>query len=202
MARILSGTELSSTMRAEIADEAARFQRETGVRPGLATILVGDDPASQIYVRMKGRAADAAGFYSRSIVLPGDTSHQRLLGVIDGLNVDPEIHGILVQLPLPKQIRTDEVLLRIDPAKDVDAFHPMNMGRLASGDREVLAPCTPAGAPPAQRLRSRRQARRHRRPLEHRRPSARAVAAPDGQRRGRDRHGGPQPHAGPGGGDA
>ncbi|MFO7260420.1 MAG: bifunctional methylenetetrahydrofolate dehydrogenase/methenyltetrahydrofolate cyclohydrolase FolD [bacterium] len=145
MARILSGTELSSTMRAEIADEAARFQRETGVRPGLATILVGDDPASQIYVRMKGRAADAAGFYSRSIVLPGDTSHQRLLGVIDGLNVDPEIHGILVQLPLPKQIRTDEVLLRIDPAKDVDAFHPMNMGRLASGDREVLAPCTPAG---------------------------------------------------------
>jgi len=145
MARILSGTELSSTMRAEIADEAARFQRETGVRPGLATILVGDDPASQIYVRMKGRAADAAGFYSRSIVLPGDTSHQRLLGVIDGLTVDPEIHGILVQLPLPKQIRTDEVLLRIDPAKDVDAFHPMNMGRLASGDREVLAPCTPAG---------------------------------------------------------
>jgi len=145
MARILSGTELSSTMRAEIADEAARFQRETGVRPGLATILVGDDPASQIYVRMKGRAADAAGFYSRSIVLPGDTSHQRLLGVIDGLNVDPEIHGILVQLPLPKQIRTDEVLLRIDPAKDVDAFHPMNMGRLASGAREVRARCTPAG---------------------------------------------------------
>jgi len=145
MARILSGTELSNVMRAEIAEEAARFQQQTGVRPGLATVLVGDDPASQVYVRMKGRAADAAGFYSRSIVLPGDASHEQLIGVVDGLNADPEIHGILVQLPLPKQIRTNEVLLRIDPAKDVDAFHPMNMGRLASGDRDVLAPCTPAG---------------------------------------------------------
>ncbi len=145
MARILSGTELSKTMRAEIAEDAARFEQQTGVKPGLATVLVGDDPASQVYVRMKGRAAEAAGFHSRSIVLPGDSSHEKLIGVVDGLNADPEIHGILVQLPLPKQSRAGEVLLRIDPAKDVDAFHPMNMGRLASGDRDVLAPCTPAG---------------------------------------------------------
>ena len=145
MAKILSGTELSKTMRAEIAEDAARFRQETGVTPGLATVLVGDDPASQVYVRMKGKAAEAAGFHSRSIVLPGDASHEQLLGVIDGLNADPEIHGILVQLPLPPQIRTNEVILRIDPAKDVDAFHPMNLGRLAAGDRDVLAPCTPAG---------------------------------------------------------
>src|SRR5690606_23746199 len=143
--KILSGTELSKAMRAEIAEDAARFEQQTGMKPGLATVLVGDDPASQVYVRMKGRAAEAAGFHSRSIVLPGDSSHERLIGVVDGLNADPEIHGILVQLPLPKQIRAGEVLLRIDPAKDVDAFHPMNMGRLASGDRDVLAPCTPAG---------------------------------------------------------
>ncbi|HEX7091385.1 MAG TPA: bifunctional methylenetetrahydrofolate dehydrogenase/methenyltetrahydrofolate cyclohydrolase FolD [Longimicrobiales bacterium] len=145
MAKILSGTELSKTLRAEIAEEAARFRKETGVTPGLATVLVGDDPASQVYVRMKGKAAEAAGFHSRSIVLPGNAPHEQLLGVVDGLNADPEIHGILVQLPLPPQIRANEVILRIDPSKDVDAFHPMNLGRLAAGDRDVLAPCTPAG---------------------------------------------------------
>ena len=143
--RIIDGRVIAETMRAEIAADAARFTEETGVKPGLAVVLVGDDPASEVYVRMKGRAADATGFFSRQITMPGDTPHDELIGVIDGLNADPEVHGILVQLPLPKQIDSDEVIRRIDPAKDVDAFHPSNVGRLAIGDTDVLAPCTPAG---------------------------------------------------------
>lgn len=145
MAKILSGAELSQAMRAEIAAEAAAFRAETGVTPGLATVLVGDDPASQVYVRMKGRAADRAGFHSRSITLSADTTVDELLGVIDGLNADPRIHGILVQLPLPAHLDPGPVLRRVDPAKDVDGFHPFNAGLLALGDPQVLAPCTPAG---------------------------------------------------------
>lgn len=132
-------------MRAEIAAEASAFRRETGVRPGLAVVLVGEDPASTVYVRMKGKAADRAEFYSRQITLTKDTSEAELLGVVDGLNADPRVHGILVQLPLPRQIETAAVLRRIDPGKDVDGFHPINAGRLAAGDPDVLAPCTPAG---------------------------------------------------------
>ncbi|HUF50732.1 MAG TPA: bifunctional methylenetetrahydrofolate dehydrogenase/methenyltetrahydrofolate cyclohydrolase FolD [Longimicrobiales bacterium] len=145
MAKIISGTELSEVMRAEIADEAAAFEREAGTKPGLAVVLVGVDPASEVYVRMKGKAADRAGFYSRQITLPEDTSEDEVLGVVAGLNGDPDVHGILVQLPLPKHIDSAKVLLAIDPAKDVDGFHPMNAGRLAVGDETVLAPCTPAG---------------------------------------------------------
>jgi methylenetetrahydrofolate dehydrogenase (NADP+)/methenyltetrahydrofolate cyclohydrolase len=145
MAKIINGTELSETMRAEIADEAAAFARETGVKPGLAVVLVGTDAASEVYVRMKGKAADKAGFYSRQITLPADTGEDEVLGVVAGLNADPDVHGILVQLPLPKHIDSSKVLLAIDPAKDVDGFHPMNAGRLAVGDETVLAPCTPAG---------------------------------------------------------
>jgi methylenetetrahydrofolate dehydrogenase (NADP+)/methenyltetrahydrofolate cyclohydrolase len=145
MAKIINGTELSETIRAEIAAEAADFLAATGVRPGLATVLVGSDPASQVYVRMKGKAAEKAGFYSREIVLPEETPEEELLGVVDGLNADPRIHGILVQLPLPPQIDSGKVIHRIDPAKDVDGFHPYNVGRLAIGDPDVLAPCTPAG---------------------------------------------------------
>jgi methylenetetrahydrofolate dehydrogenase (NADP+)/methenyltetrahydrofolate cyclohydrolase len=145
MAKIISGQELSETMRAEIAERAATFRQETGIVPGLAVVLVGDDAASHVYVRMKGKAADKAGFHSVQITLPGATSEDELLGVVDGLNADPTVHGILVQLPLPKQIETRKVLERIDPAKDVDGFHPVNAGRLATGDTNVLAPCTPAG---------------------------------------------------------
>ncbi|MGH7471593.1 MAG: bifunctional methylenetetrahydrofolate dehydrogenase/methenyltetrahydrofolate cyclohydrolase FolD [Longimicrobiales bacterium] len=145
MAKIINGHQLSQVMRAEIAQEAAAFRQETGVNPGLAVVLVGTDPASEVYVRMKGRAADAAGFYSRQIVLPGTTSEVELLGAVAGLNADPRVHGILVQLPVPKHIDTHKVLNAIDPAKDVDGFHPINAGRLASGDPKVLAPCTPAG---------------------------------------------------------
>jgi len=132
-------------MRAEIAQGAAAFHAETGRRPGLTVVLVGEDAASQVYVRMKGKAADKAGFASHTIVLPEDTPEAELLGVVDGLNADPGVHGILVQLPVPKHMDTQKVLRAIDPAKDVDGFHPLNAGRLASGDLTVLAPCTPAG---------------------------------------------------------
>ena len=142
---IIDGRAISEAMRAEVRDDAAAFTAETGVRPGLAVVLVGQDPASEVYVRMKGKAADAAGFYSRQITLAADTPHDELIGVIDGLNADADVHGILVQLPLPKQIDSDEVIRRVDPAKDVDGFHPSNVGRLAIGDTDVLAPCTPAG---------------------------------------------------------
>lgn len=145
MAKIINGTELSQVIRAEIAAETASFLAETGVRPGLATVLVGDDPASQVYVRMKGKAATEAGFYSREIVLPKTAPEDELLGVVAGLNADPNIHGILVQLPLPPHIDSAKVIRLIDPEKDVDGFHPNNVGRLAIGDPDVLAPCTPAG---------------------------------------------------------
>lgn len=143
--RIISGKVLSETMRAEIAEEAAAFRAETGVRPGLVTVLVGEDPASQLYVRMKGKAADQAGFMSRNMVLPEATTEDELLGVIAGLNADPEVHGILVQLPLPDHIAEAAVIEAISPDKDVDGFHPVNAGRLSAGDPDVLAPCTPAG---------------------------------------------------------
>ncbi len=145
MAKIISGTELSETIRAEIAQDAAAFREETGVQPGLAVVIVGNDPASEVYVRSKGKAAEAAGFYSRTIKLDESTSEDELLGVIEGLNADPRVHGILCQLPVPKHIDSGRVLLAIDPSKDVDGFHPMNAGRLAVGDPDVLAPCTPAG---------------------------------------------------------
>jgi methylenetetrahydrofolate dehydrogenase (NADP+) / methenyltetrahydrofolate cyclohydrolase len=145
MTKTISGHALSDVMRLEIATEAAAFKHNTGLTPGLAVVLVGDDPASEVYVRMKGKAADKAGFYSRQITLPESTPENELLGVIAGLNADPRVHGILVQLPVPNHIDTQNVLMAIDPAKDVDGFHPINAGRLACGDPTVLAPATPAG---------------------------------------------------------
>jgi methylenetetrahydrofolate dehydrogenase (NADP+)/methenyltetrahydrofolate cyclohydrolase len=145
MARLINGTELSETMREEIAREVAAFRAQRGIAPGLTAVLVGNDPASEVYVRMKARAAEHAGLESRRILLSADATEDELLGVIDGLNADPFVHGILVQLPLPKQINTAEVVRRVDPAKDVDGFHPINVGRLAMGDPDVLPPCTPAG---------------------------------------------------------
>jgi methylenetetrahydrofolate dehydrogenase (NADP+)/methenyltetrahydrofolate cyclohydrolase len=145
MAKIISGHDLSATMREEIAADAAIFKKKSGWTPCLAVVLVGDDPASQVYVRMKGKAAEKAGFDSRQITKPSSLTEDELLSIVDALNEDPAVHGILVQLPLPEHIDTNAVLLRIDPAKDVDGFHPVNAGRLAIGDRDVLAPCTPAG---------------------------------------------------------
>ena len=132
-------------MRDEIARDAAAFKHESGVTPGLAVVLVGDDPASEVYVRMKGKAADKAGFYSRQITLPASTPEDELLGVIAGLNADPRVHGILVQSPVPKHIEWQKVLWSIDPGKDVDGFHPLNAGLLATGDPTGFAACTPAG---------------------------------------------------------
>jgi methylenetetrahydrofolate dehydrogenase (NADP+) / methenyltetrahydrofolate cyclohydrolase len=145
MAKIIDGRQIGQEIRATIKADAEAFTQDTGVVPGLATVLVGDDPASHQYVRMKGKAADAVSFHSRQITLPGDTPHEELLGLVHGLNGDPEIHGILVQLPLPSQIDDDAIIEAIDPAKDVDGFHPVNVGRLSIGDPDVLAPCTPAG---------------------------------------------------------
>lgn len=145
MARIIDGNEIGAAIRREIAEEAQRLREATGVVPGLATVLVGNDPASEVYVRMKNRDAEEMGFHSRQITLPAETSEAELLGVVEGLNADPIIHGILVQLPLPRHIDEGRILRAIDPAKDVDGFHPFNVGRLAIGDRDVLAPCTPAG---------------------------------------------------------
>jgi methylenetetrahydrofolate dehydrogenase (NADP+) / methenyltetrahydrofolate cyclohydrolase len=143
--KIIDGQKLSETMRAEIAGRTAAFKEQTGVTPGLAVVIVGSDPASEVYVRMKGKAADKAGLYSRQITLPANTTEAHLIGVIEGLNADERVHGILVQLPLPKHIDKERVLATVRVEKDVDGFHPINAGRLAIGDTTVLAPCTPAG---------------------------------------------------------
>lgn len=117
----------------------------SGVVPGLATVLLGDDPASQMYVGMKNKAAAAMGIHSRQITLPADTAQDELLGVVEGLNADPDIHGILVQLPLPEHIDEGAVIEAIAPSKDVDGFHPINVGRLATDSGDSFAPCTPSG---------------------------------------------------------
>ncbi len=143
-AEIISGTDVAREIRAELAERVAELKDE-GLVPGLAVVLVGADPASRAYVGMKNRAAKEAGIHSRQIDLPETTSTDELLGWIEGLNADPEVHGILVQLPLPEHIDEKRVLEAIVPGKDVDGFHPVNVGRLAVGDAEVLAPCTPKG---------------------------------------------------------
>ena len=143
-AAIISGKDIARTIRDELNARVAALARE-GLVPGLATVLVGEDPASMLYVGMKQRAAAEAGIHSRSEPLPATTSEAELLALIDELNADPAIHGILVQLPLPRHIDDAKVLLAVDPDKDVDGFHPINVGRLATGDPDVLAPCTPRG---------------------------------------------------------
>ena len=143
-ARIISGKDIARTIRDELNEQVAELA-EGGLVPGLATVMAGDDPASRLYVGMKNRAAAEAGIHSRQVTLSGSASEAELLALIDELNADPRIHGILVQLPLPRQIDESKVLLAIDPDKDVDGFHPVNVGRLATGDPDVLAPCTPRG---------------------------------------------------------
>jgi methylenetetrahydrofolate dehydrogenase (NADP+)/methenyltetrahydrofolate cyclohydrolase len=143
-AEVISGKDMAMSIREEVKQRVAGL-KESGLNPGLAVVLLGEDPASQVYVRSKNKAATEAGIYSRQITLPEDTSEDELLGIVAGLNADPEIHGVLIQLPLPDQIDEANVLLAIDPAKDVDGFHPVNVGRLATGDPEAPAPCTPSG---------------------------------------------------------
>ena len=143
-AKIIDGKAIAEEMRAEIKAEAQKLKAEYGVIPGLAVVLVGQDPASQVYVRMKGKACDEAEFFSDEHKLPADTSEADLLKLVAKLNADDKIHGILVQLPLPKQINESKVLLAIDPAKDVDGFHPTNVGKMMVG-QETFLPCTPHG---------------------------------------------------------
>ena len=144
MAKIIDGKAISAQIRAEIKQQTEALYKETGVRPGLAVIIVGEDPASQVYVRNKKRACDEVGFYSESYELPENTTQDELNALIDRLNGDTNIHGILCQLPLPRHLDENQVILRIDPSKDVDAFHPYNVGKIMIGDYSFL-PCTPAG---------------------------------------------------------
>lgn len=143
MAKIIDGKAISAEIREEIKQRTARLV-EKGVTPGLAVVLVGDDPASAVYVRNKQRACEQVGFYSEQVIMPADTEMPELRAVIERLNADPRVHGILVQLPLPPQLDEREVIMLIDPEKDVDAFHPVNVGRIVSGVYR-FAPCTPAG---------------------------------------------------------
>ncbi len=135
---------MARLIRDEVAVEAAELLAR-GVQPGLAVVLVGEDPASQVYVRSKGKACEEAGMHSETIRLPAETTEAELLAVIDRLNADPKIHGMLVQLPLPKAINADAVLRRINPGKDVDGFHPVNVGKLVIGDPTAFKPATPYG---------------------------------------------------------
>jgi methylenetetrahydrofolate dehydrogenase (NADP+)/methenyltetrahydrofolate cyclohydrolase len=143
-AQIISGTEVAKQIRGELKQEIAELKQKHNLTPGLATILVGEDPASQVYVGAKEKTSLALGIYSERHDLPADTSEEELLALIDKLNKDPKIHGILIQLPLPKHINETRVLYAIDTKKDVDGFHPVNVGKLMIGEPDYL-PCTPHG---------------------------------------------------------
>jgi methylenetetrahydrofolate dehydrogenase (NADP+)/methenyltetrahydrofolate cyclohydrolase len=143
-ARIIDGVALGTAIRQEVAEEAAGFIAR-GITPGLAVVLVGENPASKAYVGSKEKACQEAGMHSVKITRPADISEADLLGIVDQLNADPRVHGILVQLPLPRHINSEKVLHRINPAKDVDGFHPVNVGKLVIGDTTALKPCTPWG---------------------------------------------------------
>ncbi len=143
-ARIIDGKVIAAELRARVADEVARVRRDHKLTPGLAVVLVGSDPASQVYVRSKHKQTQAAGMASFEHVLPADVAQDELLALIGKLNRDPAVHGILVQLPLPKSLHTETIINAIDPAKDVDGLHPNNAGRLAGGFT-ALSPCTPLG---------------------------------------------------------
>lgn len=142
-AKIIDGKQVAADMRAELKTEVAKL-KEQGVVPGLAVVLVGEDPASKSYVTAKEKACEEIGIYSDDNRLPADTTEEQLLKLVNKLNKDKKINGILVQLPLPKHINESKVLLAIDPDKDVDGFHPMNVGKMVVGEKAFL-PCTPHG---------------------------------------------------------
>jgi len=144
MAQIIDGKEVSQHIRKEVADEVLRLKEERGITPGLAAVLVGDNPASQIYVRNKRKACEEAGIYSDEYRLAEGTTEDELLSLIMKLNEDQRIHGILVQLPLPKQINETKILRAVSPLKDIDGFHPENVGFLVEGNPRFI-PCTPHG---------------------------------------------------------
>lgn len=141
---LMDGRAVAARIRERVA-HGVRALKERGVVPGLSVVLVGDDPASAVYVRAKAKACVEVGMRGETIRLPATTSQDELIAVVDRLNGSADVHGILVQMPLPKQISSDVVLRRIDPAKDVDGFHPANFGKMLLGDRDGFVPCTPAG---------------------------------------------------------
>jgi methylenetetrahydrofolate dehydrogenase (NADP+)/methenyltetrahydrofolate cyclohydrolase len=143
-AQIISGTEVAKQIREELKQEIAELNEKHNLIPGLATVLVGEDPASQVYVGQKEKTSLVLGIYSERHDLPADTSEEELLALVDRLSKDPKIHGILVQLPLPKHINETRVLYTINPKKDVDGFHPVSLGKLMIGEPDYL-PCTPHG---------------------------------------------------------
>ncbi len=143
-AQIISGTEIAKQIREELAQEIAELKEKHNIVPGLVTVLVGADPASQVYVGQKEKTSGTLGIYSERYDLPESTTQEELLALIDKLNKDPKINGILVQLPLPKHLNETAVLYAIDPRKDVDGFHPVNVGKLMIGEADFL-PCTPHG---------------------------------------------------------
>jgi len=143
-AKLIDGKAIAARIRDEIRDDVRRLREETGITPGLTAVLVGDDPASLSYVRSKRKACLEIGMNSDVLELPAHTTQQELEAVVDRLNADRAVHGILIQLPLPNQIQEAPILERIDPRKDVDGFHPVNVGKLALG-METFVPCTPAG---------------------------------------------------------
>jgi methylenetetrahydrofolate dehydrogenase (NADP+)/methenyltetrahydrofolate cyclohydrolase len=143
-AELIDGNAIAKSIRQEVTTEVAKLVAR-GIRPGLAVVLVGDDPASEVYVRNKGRACDEAGMHSVTINMPATTTQAELLAEVKRLNEDPAIHGILVQMPLPKHLDAEVVIRSILPAKDVDGFHPVNVGKNLIGERDGFVPCTPAG---------------------------------------------------------
>ena len=143
-AQIISGNEIAKEIREELKNEVAELKEQSNIVPGLAVVLVGDDPASQVYVKMKSKGCDQVGVYEETIRLPGDTSEKEVLDIVEKLNNDPKFHGILVQLPLPKHIDEKKIINAISPEKDVDGFHPVSVGKLMIGE-ECFLPCTPHG---------------------------------------------------------
>ncbi|HKT07476.1 MAG TPA: tetrahydrofolate dehydrogenase/cyclohydrolase catalytic domain-containing protein [Gemmatimonadaceae bacterium] len=143
-AELIDGVAIARQIREEVACDVQRLAQR-GIVPGLTVVLVGDDPASAVYVRSKGKATEEAGMRSVTIRLPADTTQADLVAHVDALNADPSVHGILVQMPLPGQIDADAIVRRIRPEKDVDGFHPVNVGKNLIGERDGFVPCTPAG---------------------------------------------------------
>jgi methylenetetrahydrofolate dehydrogenase (NADP+)/methenyltetrahydrofolate cyclohydrolase len=142
---LIDGAAVGRLVRRDVAAEVERL-KALGITPGLSVVLVGNDPASAVYVRSKGKACEEAGMRGETIRLPAETTENALLAQVDRLNADPNVHGILVQMPLPRHIAADKVIRRIRPEKDVDGFHPVNVGKLSIGERDGFVPCTPAGA--------------------------------------------------------
>ena len=144
MAELIDGKVVSQSVRNEVTELASKLKQDTGIVPGLAAVLVGDDPASEIYVRNKRKACEKVGIYSEEHKLPAETTEEQLLGLVNKLNEDTKIHGILVQLPLPGHIDETRILRTVSPLKDVDGFHPYNVGLLVEGNPRFVS-CTPGG---------------------------------------------------------